>query len=165
MEFLCDQIHIGGRDDSLNTPHPVDEQTAKIEIVYETIDVDENPSPTPPRVNTRSKNKNVEPQPEYQYASELSSNDNGAQNSDTLCDSEQQFELVNLRSVEEDIIDCSTVNNTTDHLNTYQQTEDEDMCFFKSLLPHVKQLSSKRKLLLRMRIQEMVYKEVYSNDL
>lgn len=157
MAFLSDQIFA---KDSLNTPHISDENIPKVEIVYETLDVDEPPSARPPHVNTRSKNKNN--QPNYQYAS----NDNVVQNSDdTFCDNNQQFELVNVRTVEEDAMNCGVVSNTTDNVHVYQQTEDEDMCFFKSLLPHVKQLSSRRKLLLRMKIQEMVYKEVYSNDL
>lgn len=156
MAFLSDQI-IAKDIDLSNTPHIGDENIPKVEIVYETIDVDEASSATPPQVKTRSKNKNN--QPNYQYTC----NDNEAQNSDdTFCENNQQFELVNVRTVEEDAMDCGVVSNTTD---TYQQTEDEDMCFFKSLLPHVKQLSSRRKLLLRMKIQEMVYKEVYSNDL
>lgn len=45
------------------------------------------------------------------------------------------------------------------------ESEDEDMCFFKSLVPHVKQLSPQKKMLMRIKIQELVYKEVYSTDL
>ncbi|GLV38639.1 uncharacterized protein CBL_05638 [Carabus blaptoides fortunei] len=53
---------------------------------------------------------------------------------------------------------------STDHMDNseYQHrnmNEDEDLCFFKSLVPHVKQLSPQKKMLMRIKIQEMVYKE------
>ncbi|XP_067623379.1 uncharacterized protein [Eurosta solidaginis] len=38
----------------------------------------------------------------------------------------------------------------------------EDMHFFKSLLPHVKQLSPQQKMLLRMKLQGVVYDFVYT---
>lgn len=41
-------------------------------------------------------------------------------------------------------------------------TKDEDIGFFNSLLPHVKKLGPAKKLMLRMKIQEMVYNTVYN---
>ncbi|KAF9418651.1 hypothetical protein HW555_004617 [Spodoptera exigua] len=40
--------------------------------------------------------------------------------------------------------------------------KDEDIGFFNSLLPHVKKLGPAKKLMLRMKIQEMVYNTVYN---
>lgn len=41
-------------------------------------------------------------------------------------------------------------------------TKDEDVGFFNSLLPHVRKLGPAKKLMLRMKIQELVYNTVYS---
>ncbi|XP_049881902.1 uncharacterized protein LOC126377893 [Pectinophora gossypiella] len=41
-------------------------------------------------------------------------------------------------------------------------TKDEDIGFFNSLLPHVRKLKPAKKLMLRMKIQELVYNTVYS---
>ncbi|CAK1546674.1 unnamed protein product [Leptosia nina] len=41
-------------------------------------------------------------------------------------------------------------------------TKDEDIGFFNSLLPHVKKLGPAKKLMLRMKIQELVYNTVYN---
>lgn len=40
-------------------------------------------------------------------------------------------------------------------------TKDEDVGFFNSLLPHVRKLGPAKKLMLRMKIQELVYNTVY----
>ncbi|CAH0403537.1 unnamed protein product [Chilo suppressalis] len=42
-------------------------------------------------------------------------------------------------------------------------SKDEDVGFFSSLLPHVKKLGPAKKLMLRMKIQELVYNTVYSD--
>ncbi|XP_059058718.1 uncharacterized protein LOC131852100 [Achroia grisella] len=44
-----------------------------------------------------------------------------------------------------------------------EPTKDEDIGFFNSLLPHVKKLGPAKKLMLRMKIQELVYNTVYSD--
>lgn len=41
-------------------------------------------------------------------------------------------------------------------------SKDEDIGFFDSLLPHVKKLRPAKKLMLRMKIQELVYNTVYN---
>ncbi|XP_045456685.1 uncharacterized protein LOC123666636 [Melitaea cinxia] len=41
-------------------------------------------------------------------------------------------------------------------------TKDEDIGFFNSLIPHVKKLGPAKKLMLRMKIQELVYNTVYN---
>lgn len=43
--------------------------------------------------------------------------------------------------------------------------KDEDVGFFSSLLPHVKKLGPAKKLMLRMKIQELVYNTVYSEPM
>ncbi|XP_075987231.1 uncharacterized protein LOC142983915 [Anticarsia gemmatalis] len=43
-----------------------------------------------------------------------------------------------------------------------ETTKDEDIGFFNSLLPHVKKLGPAKKLMLRMKIQELVYNTVYN---
>ncbi|KAL4712447.1 hypothetical protein ACJJTC_007463 [Scirpophaga incertulas] len=43
-----------------------------------------------------------------------------------------------------------------------EANKDEDVGFFSSLLPHVKKLGPAKKLMLRMKIQELVYNTVYS---
>lgn len=43
-----------------------------------------------------------------------------------------------------------------------EPTKDEDIGFFNSLLPHVKKLGPAKKLMLRMKIQELVYNTVYN---
>lgn len=40
--------------------------------------------------------------------------------------------------------------------------KDEDIGFFNSLIPHVKKLGPAKKLMLRMKIQELVYNTVYN---
>lgn len=45
-----------------------------------------------------------------------------------------------------------------------QKKSDEDECFFESLLPHIRTLSPKRKMLLRMKIQQEVYNCVYGDQ-
>lgn len=42
------------------------------------------------------------------------------------------------------------------------EQKDEDVGFFDSLLPHVKKLGPAKKLMLRMKIQELVYNTVYN---
>lgn len=42
-------------------------------------------------------------------------------------------------------------------------TKDEDVGFFNSLLPHVRKLEPAKKLMLRMKIQELIYNTVYSD--
>ena len=43
-----------------------------------------------------------------------------------------------------------------------EPAKDEDIGFFNSLLPHVKKLGPAKKLMLRMKIQELVYNTVYN---
>lgn len=43
-------------------------------------------------------------------------------------------------------------------------TEDADMCFFRSLVPHMKELTPQKRMQLRIKIHEMVYKEVYPDN-
>lgn len=43
-----------------------------------------------------------------------------------------------------------------------EAAKDEDIGFFNSLLPHVKKLGPAKKLMLRMKIQELVYNTVYN---
>lgn len=45
-----------------------------------------------------------------------------------------------------------------------ETTKDEDIGFFNSLLPHVKKLGPAKKLMLRMKIQELVYNTVYNES-
>ncbi|XP_013148983.1 PREDICTED: uncharacterized protein LOC106111436 [Papilio polytes] len=45
-----------------------------------------------------------------------------------------------------------------------EPAKDEDIGFFNSLLPHVKKLVPAKKLMLRMKIQELVYNTVYSEN-
>lgn len=45
---------------------------------------------------------------------------------------------------------------------TNEESKDEDVGFFDSLLPHVKKLSPAKKMMLRMKIQELVYNTVYN---
>lgn len=47
-------------------------------------------------------------------------------------------------------------------LNETGEPKDEDVGFFDSLLPHVKKLGPAKKLMLRMKIQELVYNTVYN---
>lgn len=49
-----------------------------------------------------------------------------------------------------------------DELNT---TSEEDASFFESLIPHIKGLPPARKMLLRMKIQELIYNFVYKQEL
>ncbi|CAH2060661.1 unnamed protein product, partial [Iphiclides podalirius] len=44
------------------------------------------------------------------------------------------------------------------------EPKDEDVGFFNSLLPHVRKLGPAKKLMLRMKIQELVYNTVYSEN-
>ncbi|PNF27309.1 hypothetical protein B7P43_G02772 [Cryptotermes secundus] len=44
------------------------------------------------------------------------------------------------------------------------KTWDEDASFFESLIPHIKGLSPARKMLLRMKIQELIYNFVYNPE-
>lgn len=55
------------------------------------------------------------------------------------------------------------VLDTSDFLQSRHDSyfEDEDLCFFKSLVNHVKLLTPQRKMKLRMKIQQLVYDEVY----
>ena len=46
----------------------------------------------------------------------------------------------------------------------YKTTKDEDTSFFESLIPHIKRLSPARKMLLRMKIQELIYNFVYNQE-
>jgi hypothetical protein len=46
----------------------------------------------------------------------------------------------------------------------YKTTKDEDSSFFESLIPHIKRLSPARKMLLRMKIQELIYNFVYNQE-
>jgi len=46
----------------------------------------------------------------------------------------------------------------------YRTTKDEDTSFFESLIPHIKRLSPARKMLLRMKIQELIYNFVYNQE-
>ena len=41
------------------------------------------------------------------------------------------------------------------------ENPDEDFLFIESLIPHVKQLSNEKKMLLMMDIQQNVYRHVY----
>lgn len=45
---------------------------------------------------------------------------------------------------------------------TNEEPKDEDVGFFDSLLPHVKKLGPAKKMMLRMKIQELVYNTVYN---
>ncbi|CAG5037566.1 unnamed protein product [Parnassius apollo] len=45
-----------------------------------------------------------------------------------------------------------------------EPAKDEDIGFFNSLLPHVKKLGPAKKLMLRMKIQELVYNTVYNEN-
>ncbi|GLV38640.1 hinge3 [Carabus blaptoides fortunei] len=42
--------------------------------------------------------------------------------------------------------------------------DDADMCFFRSLVPHMKELTPQKRMQLRIKIHEMVYKEVYADN-
>lgn len=44
------------------------------------------------------------------------------------------------------------------------KTWDEDASFFESLIPHIKGLPPARKMLLRMKIQELIYNFVYNPE-
>jgi hypothetical protein len=44
-----------------------------------------------------------------------------------------------------------------------QKSWDEDTSFFQSLIPHVMRLSPERKMLLRIKTQELIYNHVYKN--
>jgi hypothetical protein len=44
-------------------------------------------------------------------------------------------------------------------------TSEEDVSFFESLIPHIKGLPPARKMLLRMKIQELIYNFVYKQEL
>lgn len=44
------------------------------------------------------------------------------------------------------------------------QRFDDSYYFFMSLLPHIRMLSAERRMLLRIQMQELVYKEVYKKD-
>ncbi|XP_072945854.1 uncharacterized protein [Epargyreus clarus] len=44
-----------------------------------------------------------------------------------------------------------------------EPTKDEDIGFFNSLLPHVRKLGPAKKLMLRMKMQELVYNTVYND--
>lgn len=48
--------------------------------------------------------------------------------------------------------------------DTPEVTKDEDIGFFNSLIPHVKKLGPAKKLMLRMKIQELVYNTVYNES-
>ncbi|KAF2887960.1 hypothetical protein ILUMI_18213, partial [Ignelater luminosus] len=48
--------------------------------------------------------------------------------------------------------------------NRRQKTTDEDVSFFDSLLPHIRTFSPQRKLLLRMKIQQVVYNFAYGSQ-
>ncbi|XP_032524760.1 uncharacterized protein LOC116775866 [Danaus plexippus] len=50
----------------------------------------------------------------------------------------------------------------TGNVGTPEPAKDEDIGFFNSLIPHVKKLLPAKKLMLRMKIQELVYNTVYS---
>lgn len=50
----------------------------------------------------------------------------------------------------------------TENVGTPEPAKDEDIGFFNSLIPHVKKLLPAKKLMLRMKIQELVYNTVYS---
>lgn len=43
-----------------------------------------------------------------------------------------------------------------------EPAKDEDVGFFNSLMPHIKKLGPAKKLMLRMKIQELVYNTVYN---
>jgi hypothetical protein len=45
-----------------------------------------------------------------------------------------------------------------------EKTRDEDASFFESLIPHIKGLPPSRKMLLRMKIQELIYNFVYKQE-
>lgn len=47
-------------------------------------------------------------------------------------------------------------------VNEASPAKDEDIGFFNSLLPHVKKLGPAKKLMLRMKIQELIYNTVYN---
>lgn len=44
------------------------------------------------------------------------------------------------------------------------KTRDEDVSFFESLIPHIKGLPPARKMLLRMKMQELIYNFVYNPE-
>lgn len=46
----------------------------------------------------------------------------------------------------------------------HQKTTDEDLSFFESLLPHIRTLTPQKKMLLRIKMQELVYNFVYVNQ-
>ncbi|XP_041984271.1 uncharacterized protein LOC121736869 [Aricia agestis] len=55
--------------------------------------------------------------------------------------------------------DHPTANSTIS-----ETPKDEDVGFFDSLIPHVRKLPPAKKLMLRMKIQELVYNTVYNNS-
>ena len=55
--------------------------------------------------------------------------------------------------------------NTSVSDDEYRTTKDEDTSFFESLIPHIKRLSPARKMLLRMKIQELIYNFVYNQEI
>jgi hypothetical protein len=67
------------------------------------------------------------------------------------------------RSSQTDAANSSAVNRPIPKLSGDEQKAwDDDTSFFRSLIPHVKELSPKRKMLLRIKTQELIYNYVYS---
>lgn len=64
--------------------------------------------------------------------------------------------------METDFYDDDDEAQKTTEIEPSVPTKDEDIGFFNSLLPHVKKLGPAKKLMLRMKIQEMVYNTVYN---
>ncbi|KAG6464635.1 hypothetical protein O3G_MSEX014641 [Manduca sexta] len=58
--------------------------------------------------------------------------------------------------------DDEAQKSTTGAGDNGEPAKDEDVGFFNSLLPHVKKLGPAKKLMLRMKIQELVYNTVYN---
>ena len=71
---------------------------------------------------------------------------------------------VRKRSRQDDRIGEALVELEREKLKILEsRTRDENLSFFESLLPHIKKLTSQKKMLLRMKMQEMVYNFVYGN--
>ncbi|XP_044764520.1 uncharacterized protein LOC123321081 [Coccinella septempunctata] len=69
------------------------------------------------------------------------------------------------RKRESDHNDCHTpLEEKIKLLSNQKKPPDEDECFFESLLPHIRTLSPRKKMLLRMNIQKEVYDCVYGGQ-
>ncbi|XP_013193393.1 uncharacterized protein LOC106137160 [Amyelois transitella] len=78
---------------------------------------------------------------------------------------DQEFDEFDTKPVimETDFYDDDDEAQKSANPDPNEPAKDEDIGFFNSLLPHVKKLGPAKKLMLRMKIQELVYNTVYSD--